>query len=221
MQHAMNPLTMTEDRRAGHPSTRILGVRTVVGTAIGAFRDDVLELRARVLAGWPYLWDGASPLEGPQTLQACLDSWRSVAVLAFDGDTLVGAATGLPLADDGREWREAALRAGIDPSRIFHFSGSVLLPAYRGRGLGHRFFDERESHARIIGGFDLTAFWAVEREPDHPRRPPFGRGHDGFWHKRGYSPRPQMAMDRGWSEEDAGVVAHPMACWARPLERAR
>ena len=28
---------------------------------------------------------------------------------------------------------------------------SVLLPAWRGRGMGHRFFDLREEHARSLG----------------------------------------------------------------------
>src|SRR5690606_40200105 len=65
-------------------------------------------------------------------------------------------------------------------------AGSVLLPAYRGRQLGHRFFDERETHARSLGGFEATVFPVVERSPDDPRRPPFGRSHESFWQRRGY-----------------------------------
>lgn len=104
---------------------------------------------------------------------------------------------------------------------MFLFGVSVLLPAYRGRGLGHRFFDERETHARMLGGFDLTAFCAVERAVDDPRRPPFGRGNEPFWRKRGYRPREGLELSLSWNEADAGDVPHTLCAWSRPLERSR
>ncbi|MEG3183348.1 GNAT family N-acetyltransferase [Novilysobacter erysipheiresistens] len=220
----MTPVTAFQSASAGHPANQSVNVRTVVGEAIGVHVDDIAGLWGTVLGDWPYLYDGqaehGADLPLPH-LQACVQSWRSVAVLAFDGDNLVGAATGLPLADAPGSVQRAFAAVGLDATRVFLCGESVLLPGYRGRGIGHRFFDERESHARLIGGFDLTAFCAVERAADDPRRPPFGRGYEPFWRKRGYRPREGLQLMLGWNEVGAGIVPHRLAGWLRPLERSR
>ncbi|WP_394701474.1 GNAT family N-acetyltransferase [uncultured Roseibium sp.] len=75
--------------------------------------------------------------------------------------------------------------AGLDPAEVFYFAESVLDPDYRGRGIGHRFFDEREAHARSLG-CSTAAFCAVIRPDDHPMRPEDYSPLDPFWTKRGY-----------------------------------
>src|SRR3712207_8363574 len=58
-----------------------------------------------------------------------------------------------------------------DPEAVYYFGESVLLPAYRRRGIGHAFFDAREQ-AALEYGFRIAAFCAVERPADDPRMPP-------------------------------------------------
>src|SRR5690606_27158098 len=116
----------------------------------------------------------------------------SLWVLAIDAGEIVGASTGLPLADEEAGFRQPFVERGIDPARVFYFGESVLLPRYRGLGVGHRFFDEREAHARALGGFEWTAFAAVDRPPDDPRRPAGHRDNDAFWARRGYARQPGM-----------------------------
>ncbi len=205
---------------AGHPARQSLTVRTVVGTPIAAHVGEIAGLRAELLREWPYLHEADARQEA-QRLQPCLKSWRSIAVLVFDGDTVVGASTGLPLADAADSTQAPFAAAGIDVRRVFLCGDSMLLPAYRGRGLGHRFFDERESHARMHGDFELTAFCAVDRATDDPRRPPFGRGNEPFWRKRGYRPREGLKVSMPWNEVGAGEVPHTLSAWLRPLERSR
>jgi GNAT superfamily N-acetyltransferase len=101
---------------------------------------------------------------------------------------------------------------------VFYFGESVLLPAWRGRGLGHAFFDHREAHARALGRFDTTAFCAVDRDPDDPRRPPAHRGNEAFWTGRGYARQPGMTMRLRWNEIDRGEVEHALTFWLRPLD---
>jgi len=220
----MTPATAFQSAGAGHPANQSLSLRSVIGEAIGAHTDDIAGLWAAVLRDWPHLYDGqaehGADLPLPY-LHACAQSWRSIAVLAFDGDALVGAATGLPLADAPGLAQRAFAAVGLDAARVFLCGESVLLPGYRGRGIGHRFFDERESHARLIGGFDLTAFCAIERAADDPRRPPFGRGYEPFWRKRGYRPREGLELALGWNEVGADQVSHRLNGWVRPLERSR
>lgn len=197
-----------------------LSVRAVHGDGIAAHLDDLARLRIAVFREWPYLYDGDEAYEA-QYLRTYVDSPRSVAVLALDGGRVVGTSTGLPLADEDDAFRAPFEAAGIDPARVFYCGESVLLPAYRGRGLGHRFFDMREAHARTLGGFDWTAFCAVDRAPDDPRRPPGHRDNDAFWTGRGYRRRDDLRAALPWREIDRGEVPHTLTFWLRPREAAR
>ncbi|MGJ4729560.1 GNAT family N-acetyltransferase [Luteimonas sp. SDU101] len=200
----------------GQPS---LAIRSLTGDDARRHLDDVAALRIAVFREWPYLYAGDMGYERDY-LAAYAASPRSVFVLAFDGASVVGASTGLPLADDAPAFQAPFLARGEDASRVFYFGESVLLPAYRGRGIGQAFFDRREAHARRLGGFDWTAFAAVDRAADDPRRPAGHRGHESLWVRRGYVRRPELSMQLRWTETGAGECAHSLTFWTRVLEPA-
>jgi GNAT superfamily N-acetyltransferase len=91
------------------------------------------------------------------------------------------------------------------------------LNTYRGSGIGHRFFDLREKHARALG-CSKVAFCAVQRPVDHPLRPTDYRPLDIFWKKRGYRTVSNAIAYFSWKDID---VAHetpkPLQFWARDL----
>lgn len=192
-------------------------IRRLAGGDIAPWLDAVARLRVAVFRDWPYLYEGDFDYERDY-LRAYAESADSVFVLAMAGDEVVGASTGLPLADDTPEFRQPFLDAGRAVDDVFYFGESVLLHAYRGRGIGHAFFDHREAHARGLGGFGLTAFAAVDRDDDDPRRPPDYRGNDAFWHRRGYRRQPGMTMHLEWNELGRGEIDHALTFWIRPLE---
>lgn len=199
-------------------SARSITVRTLVGDAIAPFVDDLARLRIRVFREWPYLYEGNVAYESDY-LGVYTRCKRSVAVLALDGTRVAGASTGLPLAEESEAFITPFAAAGYGPESVFYCGESVLLPAYRGQGLGHRFFDEREAHARALGGFQWTAFCAVDRAPADPRRPVAHRDNDVFWRKRGYASVPGMQVALPWPEVGGvGDVPHTLTCWTRPLE---
>lgn len=179
--------------------------------------DDIAGLRIRVFNDWPYLYQGSLDYER-EYLAAYAATPDAICVIAQAGDEVVGASTGLPLLDDGPAFRKPFEQAGMDPAQVFYFGESVLLPAYRGQGIGHAFFDAREAHARALGRFSLTAFCSVDRTADDPRRPAAHRDNDAFWHKRGYARQPGMTMQLQWNEAGQGEVMHPLTFWTRALE---
>lgn len=188
------------------------------GTEAAAHLPSLARLRIAVFGAYPYLYEG-DPAYEETYLASYTRSADSLFVLAFDGDEVVGASTGLPLADEDEAFRQPFAGHGIDAREIFYFGESVLLPQYRGLGIGHRFFDEREAHARRLGRFRWTAFAAVDRAADDPRRPDGHRDNDAFWHARGYRRRPGLTMRLSWREVgEAGESEKPLTFWLRPLE---
>ncbi|TNC72952.1 GNAT family N-acetyltransferase [Rubellimicrobium roseum] len=177
---------------------------------------DLARLRIAVFADWPYLYDGDEAYEA-RYLQAYLDSPDSIVVGAFDGERLVGAATGTPMEDHAEEFAQALAGRDLPLRDIFYCAESVLLPAYRGRGVGHRFFDLREEHARRLDRH-WSVFCAVVRPQDHPARPPGYWPLDGFWAARGYAPLPGAVARFRWRDHgEAGDSEKPLQVWIRDL----
>lgn len=193
-------------------------VRVLCGADIAPYRDAVAALRIKVFRDFPYLYDGDLDFEA-KYLRVYAESSRSVFVLALAQGRVIGASTGIPLNDDADAFQQPFRARGMAVDSVFYFGESVLLPDYRGRGLGHLFFDAREAHARAIGGFDWTAFAAVDRTPDDARRPENYRGNESFWQKRGYLRQPDMPMRLAWKElGNQTESAQTLTFWLRRLE---
>jgi len=191
-------------------------ITTCQGEAIAPYLDALARLRIRVFRDFPYLYDGDLAYEA-----AYLDRYarnpRSLFVLACDGDTLVGAATGQPLADEAAEFRAPFAEDSDSSATLFYYGESVLLPAYRGRGIGKAFMAERERHA-AEQGYARVAFCAVERGDDHPLRPADYVPLHGFWRAQGYARRPDLATTFRWKDlGKAQETAKPMVFWLKTL----
>lgn len=191
-------------------------VRSLTGAALDAALDDVARLRIAVFRDWPYLYDGSLDYER-RYLESYRASETAVVVGAFDGARLIGAATGTPLEDHAEDFAAPFAGTGLPLEAVFYCAESVLLPEYRGHGLGHAFFDAREAHARALGrGF--SAFCAVMRPDDHPLRPADYRSLDGFWRKRGYEPMPGVVARFRWTDlGDDEQTEKPLQFWGRAL----
>ncbi len=187
------------------------------GPEIASVLASLGKLRIAVFKDWPYLYQGSLEYE-TDYLRIYAHSPRSFLFTVSDGNEMVGATTCLPLADETNEVKEPFLKAGMDLTSIFYFGESVLLPPYRGLGLGHRFFEEREAHARSFGSFKFTCFCGVVRPKDHPSRPLDYRPLDEFWVKRGYQPKPELQSQFEWLDiGDALPTQKPMLYWMKTL----
>ena len=193
-----------------------LTVRTLTGADLDAALPAVARLRIAVFRDWPYLYDGDLAYE-ERYLATYRSSPQAIVVGAFDGSRLVGASTGTPLTDHADDFAAAFAGKRIDLASVFYCAESVLLPEYRGRGLGHAFFDAREAHARAAG-FRKSGFCAVIRPADHPARPRDYRPLDPFWRARGYTPLPGVVAHFSWRDlGQAEETAKPLQFWIRDL----
>ena len=192
-------------------------ISRLTGSALQASLDDLAGLRIEVFRAWPYLYDGSFEYERAYFTNFALSD-GAVVIVARDGSRIVGAATAAPMGGHADGFAKPFEAKGYDISRIFYLGESVLLPEYRGQGIGHAFFEHREARARELGGFTLATFCAVVRPADHPLKPASYRPLDAFWRKRGYEPVPGLVGSFGWLDiGEAEEAEKPMQFWMKAL----
>lgn len=191
-------------------------VRALRGAELEANLDGVARLRIAVFRDWPYLYDGTLEYERDY-LTTYRDNPGALLVGAFDAGILVGASTSTLMEDHAQEFAAPFRNFAVPMSDILYGAESVLLPAYRGQGIGHRFFDLREDHARGMGRGHI-AFCSVLRPDTHPMRPETYRTNDAFWLGRGYAPLPGILAEFAWKDVgDTGESTKPLQFWMRKL----
>ncbi|MBU6235706.1 MAG: GNAT family N-acetyltransferase [Alphaproteobacteria bacterium] len=195
----------------------MIDVRTLAGDELRAALPALAGLRIRVFREWPYLYDGTLEYEAGY-LKKFAEAAGAVVVVARDGDTVVGASTASPLLGHADAFAKPFAERGHDPACVFYFGESVLLPEYRGHGIGVQFFERREAAARKNGLFDIATFCAVVRDSNDARKPSGYVPLDAFWRKRGFEKAAGLTTDFSWKEphQDADVN-HTMQFWVKPL----
>lgn len=195
----------------------MLTFKRLSGPALHQYIDELARLRMQVFRDFPYLYDGDIAYEA-RYLNTYIEAPDSVIVLAFDGDKVVGASTGVPLRNETAEVQQPFLAAGYAIEPIFYCGESVLLSHYRGQGAGVAFFEHREAHAKTIAGITHSCFCAVQRPVDHPARPADFQPLDTFWQHRGYAKCDNLTTTFSWKEiGEQTESAKPMTFWMKAL----
>lgn len=193
----------------------MITTRILTGEAVAGALDDLARLRIAVFRDWPYLYDGDAAYE--RGYLRAYTAPGAVVVAALDGTRMVGAATGTPMEHHAEDFAAAFAGRPETLENIFYCAESVLLPDYRGQGLGHAFFDGREAQGRALGR-RWSAFCSVIRPADHPARPADYRPLDGFWRKRGYQPLPGVVATFRWRDlGETQETPKRLQFWMKPL----
>lgn len=187
------------------------------GTDITEVFDPLARLRMAVFREYPYLYEGSIAYE-KEYLETYTRSAQAFLFAVYDGPEMVGATTALPLQDETAGIRQPFEAAACAMDSLFYFGESILLKPYRGLGLGHRFFDEREAHARSYGTYTTACFFAVARPADHPQKPADYRSNEAFWTGRGYRQHPELQAQLSWPDLGATASsAKSLICWMKDL----
>jgi hypothetical protein len=187
------------------------------GKEIETVFEDLANLRITVFKEYPYLYKGSISYE-KEYLKIYTNSNESFLFTVYDADKMVGATTCIPLADETLEVKKPFQDSGFDVDSIFYFGESILLHPYRGLGIGNRFFDEREKHARSFGTYNMTCFCSVARPDNHPLKPINYQPHDKFWTKRGYKKNDALQSQFDWLDINETVSASkPMIYWTKNI----
>ena len=137
----------------------------VRGPELEPWIDTLGGLRIAVFREFPYLYEGDLKYER-EYLRGYLDCPRSLVVFAQDASgRTIGATTCMPMAEESEGFRGPFERAGVPTDDVLYLGESIVLPEFRGGGLGGEFFARREAHARRLG-LTTTAFCAVDRPAD-------------------------------------------------------
>jgi GNAT superfamily N-acetyltransferase len=207
---------MTSSKPVAELSVAELNVEVLSGPGLKAAIPELSRLRVAVFREFPYLYVGDAEYEA-RYLQSYLNTPESLVVLVRDGEAVVGASSALPLKTEQAELRAPWEAAGINLNPIWYLAESVLLPEYRGRGLGVRFFEERERRGRELG-YDIATFCSVERAADHPARPADYVPLDAFWGHRGYVRRPELVAQLPWQDlDEERESSKKMVFWTNDL----
>ncbi len=195
-----------------------LSFQSFTGKEISEVIEPLAKLRMQVFRDFPYLYEGSLDYE-TEYLKTYSNAGRAFLFAAFKEGEMIGATTGIPLTDESDEVRLPFENAGFDLSTVFYFGESILQKEFRGLGIGHRFFDEREKYARSFGQYAYTCFCAVDRGAGHPSEPPGYRPNDAFWLKRGYRKEPSLKSYFEWPDTgETKSTAKPMIYWIRKWE---
>ncbi len=192
-------------------------VRSFTGSGLKPYLHSIAKLRMEVFKDFPYYEDSDLDRE-TQLLRKIATHKETIGVLIFDNTTLVGVSLGCPLAIEEPAIQKPFTERKMDIESFFYFGDSALLKQYRGRGIGHHFFDARETHVAHFKKYQHICFCVPDDAPLENAKPKdYVPLHD-FWRKRGYIHHPHMKCYLFWKKMgNAHPTGHQMSFWIKDL----
>ena len=192
-------------------------VRAFTGSGLKPYLHSIAKLRMEVFKDYPY-FENPDLNQELQYLRKISSSKESIAVLIFDNTTLVGVSLGSPLEIEDPALHRPFKERNLNSAAYFYFGDSALLKGYRGRGIGHHFFDQREGHVTKLKRYKHICFCSVLRPEDDERIPSDYLPLDDFWKKRGYVKHPEMLALLSWKDIGRNKPSvKPLVFWIKNL----
>ena len=188
--------------------------------------DALAKLRIQIFREYPYIYDGDMAYE-QHYLNKFVSAKDSFIAVLFESEKqqnpqkdnkVIGALTGLPLSLEDthlkKPWRDGQQKI----ENIYYFSEILLLPEYRGKGLGRKLFEQGEAWVADKKSFAYFTLATVIRPNDHQLRPTGYQSLDPFWQRLGYQPRYDLIATIPWQDLNEAQESHkPMLFWEKPV----
>lgn len=163
----------------------MIHIQSFHGWQAELYIQELARLRIEVFRDFPYLYDGSLAYEEAY-LKTLIDAPDNLIVMAFDGSTVVGAATALPLHSETFNISQPIAESGYDINTVYYLGESIIRHPYRGKGINTRFFQTAEQRAQKLAAYDFLAFCSVERQREHPAYPGNYETPTHYWQKLGF-----------------------------------
>jgi GNAT superfamily N-acetyltransferase len=188
----------------------------LTGAAIAEALDDLATLRLDIFPEYPYLYEGRREDELTY-LGSYVAAPDACVILAYDGLTVVGAATGIPLIHEDTRVIGAFNGTSFPLIETYYVGELLFRQAYRNCGLGRKLLDRLERQVRSLGRYRRITCATVERPDEHPLRPrdyiPITR----FLARTGFARLSGVTTHFRWRETDGVRRNHPMQFWIKEL----
>lgn len=185
------------------------------GVEVSPYVHGLTELSLVVFSEYPFLYEGTQEEYGPliENYTRC----GTVAIL-FDGDKIVGACTGIPLAEVFPKYRRSFEELGLDVMSYYYIGEMMMLKEYRHRGFGTALYERVEAVARREC-YSMMTLCLIPDKPSDPKRPVEYFPAEVFWKKQGYVEQPCLTVEGFWKEHgQVEETSHPMVYWTKSLD---
>lgn len=179
------------------------------GEQITPYNEAIISLVNEVFYDYPYLYQGNCP-GYDESLCAYAQSMNSLVVLALDEEKVIGLATGIPI-------NESWVKDDLDLQGAYYLGELVVLPSYRGQGLGYKMGKEIESFARDHK-YSLLTLLSIDEALLEARAPNGYISSSCTFKKLGYSKHPNLYYDGSWiNVGESEPIPHRHRFWTKAL----
>lgn len=148
----------------------LVKTRALTGDDLERALPALAALRIEVFRAFPYLYAGTQSYEQRYLRDFAQAPDSFIIAAETDDGRIIGCATGSSLTGHHGEFAAPLAKAGYDLATTFYFGESVLLPEFRGSGLGH-IFSMPAKPMPASAATSAPASAPSKRPADDPRRP--------------------------------------------------
>lgn len=189
------------------------------GVETAPYIRSLAEMRLEEFSRFPYLYVGTMEDE-LSYVQNYPSTPQGVIVVAFEGETIAGLYSGLPMNTPVsflEDWSAKLTEAGLDVTNYFYLGELIIKPAFRKMGLGSQLMWRLQQEAEAMGFLGLMGITAI-RAKDHPLRPQDYFDTDTVWGKFGLE-KSDIVFSGKWPQRQVDgtvkVEESCAACWLK------
>lgn len=189
------------------------------GSKTAPYSQALANMRLETFYEFPYLYVGKLEDELCYT-QLYTSTPQGILVIAFEGETIAGLYSGLPVNTPGsmmQVWCDKLREEGVVLENCFYAGELIVKSDFRKKGLGSQLMMRLLREADDMGFTEIMGITSI-RPLDHPLRPQKYFDTDSIWGKYGLV-KSSIVLTGTWptrqSDGTVKVEENQLACWLR------